>query len=103
MLRKPYVSDLVRNSSSIAAINDAFRHYMDDLQLWSFYETLPTTIGIIVDKQSATLACKHERVMLLNADHRGVCKFDSQSDPNYRTLRNALVSTLDTIISEGMA
>lgn len=96
------MGELVRNSGSIATINDGFRQYMDDLHLWSFYETLPTKIGIIVDKDSATLDYKYERIVLLNADHRGVCKFDSQSDPNYRTLRNALSSTLDTIVNEGM-
>jgi hypothetical protein len=96
------VSELVRNSSSISTINEAFRQYMGDLKLWSFYETLPTKIGIIVDKESATLGYKEERTALLNADHRGVCKFDSQSDPNYRTLRNALSTTVDTIVSESM-
>lgn len=96
------MSELVRGSGSIATINDAFRQYMKDLQLWSFYETLPTKIGIIVDKDSATLGYEKERIALLNADHRGVCKFDSQSDPNYRTLRNALSSTVDTIVGEGM-
>jgi hypothetical protein len=57
---------------------------------------------MIVDKDSAILDYKDERIVLLNADHRGVCKFDSQSDPNYRTLRNALLSTMDSIVNEGM-
>jgi hypothetical protein len=96
------MGELERNSSSISTINEAFRQYTKDLQLWSFYETLPTMIGIIVDKHSATLGCEGERTALLNADHRDVCKFDSQSDPNYRTLRNALSSTLDKVVSESM-
>lgn len=36
---------------------------------------------------------------LLNADHRGVCKFDQPTDPNYKTLRNAFITTVDSILS----
>jgi len=102
---KPFVTELDRNSESIASINDSFRHYAQDLQLWSFYETVPSnfvlTNVIIVDKASATLGYAKERVSLLNADHCTICKFDQQTDPNYRTLHNAFITTIDTIISEG--
>lgn len=103
--QKPYVTELDRNSGSIASINDSFRHFAEDLQLWSFYETLPSnlvvTSAIIVDKVSANLGYAKERTALLNADHRGVCKFDLPTDPNYKTLRNAFVTTVDSILSEG--
>ena len=102
--QKAFVSELDRNSASIDSNNDSFRHYAEDLQLWSFYETLASnlvlTSAIIVDKASATLGYAKERTSLLNADHRGVCKFDLPSDPNYKTLRNALITTIDTILSE---
>ncbi|KAL2020083.1 hypothetical protein VTK56DRAFT_8887 [Thermocarpiscus australiensis] len=39
--KKPFVTDLVPNSATLAAINDAFRHVAPELRLWSFYETLP--------------------------------------------------------------
>jgi hypothetical protein len=103
--RKPFVNDLHRNSGLITAVNDGFRHYSTDLQLWSFYETLKSSIGfsnaMVVDKSSATLGYAHERVALLNADHRGVCKFEKPDDPNYKTLRNALSTTIASITSEG--
>lgn len=41
-----------------------------------------------------------ERVQLLNADHRHVCKFKDPLDNNYVTLRNAFVSTIDQIEKE---
>ena len=104
--QKPYVNDLEPNSSSISSINDTFRHYAQDLQLWSFYETLPSglvlTNSMVVDKTSATLGYPNERSALLNANHRGVCKFDRPSDPNYKTIRNAFNTTVDGIIAEGM-
>lgn len=104
--QKPYVNELERSSGLISAINDTFRHYAHDLQLWSFYETLATNIllsnALVVDKSSAILGYAHERTALLNADHRGVCKFDQPSDPNYRTLRNALSGIVDVIITEGL-
>ncbi|OCK74785.1 hypothetical protein K432DRAFT_429827 [Lepidopterella palustris CBS 459.81] len=101
---KPFVTELERNSESIASINDSFRHFAEDLQLWSFYETFPSNLmltkAIIVDKASAILGYPNERSSLLNADHRGVCKFDQQTDRNYQTLRNAFITTIDTILSE---
>lgn len=43
---KQYVSDLQRNSSRIIDINDQFRLYADKIQIVSFFETQPTSIGI---------------------------------------------------------
>lgn len=104
--QKPYVNELEPNSALLSSINDSFRHYAQDLQLWSFYETvqssLPGSRAIIVDKVSATLGYSNERIALLNADHRGMCKFDQPSDSNYKTLRNAFSTTIDIITTEGM-
>ncbi|KAL9014036.1 MAG: hypothetical protein Q9173_001310 [Seirophora scorigena] len=98
---KDYVNDLIPNSGAIQAINDDFRHIFHDLQLWSFYETVKTNLGVsqglIVEKDSAAMGLPQERVQLLNADHRHVCKFKDASDNNYLSLRNAFVSTIDQI------
>src|SRR5271154_3567559 len=71
---KLFVSEIERNSTSIAAINETFRHHAGNLQLWSFYETMPSTIMLfstmVVDKDSATLGYEQERSALLNANHR---------------------------------
>ncbi|OBT40573.1 hypothetical protein VE00_08569 [Pseudogymnoascus sp. WSF 3629] len=102
---KPFVAELNRTSETIISINDSFRHFAEDLQLWSFYETTPSTIigvdTMIVDKSSATLGYAKEHSSLLNADHRGVCKFDLQTDPNYQTLRKSFITTIDSILLEG--
>jgi len=54
---KPFVGDLERNSHATQNINDEFPHLCQNLQLFSFYETLPTKYvgSIIVDKDLATL------------------------------------------------
>ncbi len=56
---KQYVADLARNSTAITVINDEFRHFADDLHIWSFYETLKTRIGtnsvLLVEKDSAII------------------------------------------------
>jgi len=57
---------------------------------------------IIVDKSSATLGYSNEKTALLNANHRNVVKFDLPSDSNYKTLRNAFSSVVDSIVSTGM-
>ena len=97
---RPFVADLHRNSIATQSINDEFPQHCQDLQLYSFYETLPTSYGIgkslVVDKDLATLGYANERTAYLNANHREVCKFAAQSNPNYQTVRNALASTIDS-------
>ena len=104
--QKAFVSELNRNSESISSTNDSFRHFADDVELWSFYETVPSSLvltsSIVVDKASATLGYSKEHISLLNTDHRGVCKFDLPSDSNYKTLRNAFITTIDTILSQSI-
>lgn len=103
--QKQYVNELEPTSGLLFRINDSFRHHSKSLQLWSFYETVQSSLivanALVVDKASATMGYADERIALLNADHRGVCKFDDPSDPNYKTLRNAFSTTVDSINSEG--
>ncbi|KAI2623191.1 hypothetical protein GGR54DRAFT_629765 [Hypoxylon sp. NC1633] len=98
---KPFVSDLIPESSALRDINDTFRHYASDLRLWSFYETLPAPPRvlnkIVVERHSATLGYPNEEVAAMNADHRQLCKFNSPADPNYRILRNALHTAVDIL------
>ncbi|KAL8940002.1 MAG: hypothetical protein Q9211_002481 [Gyalolechia sp. 1 TL-2023] len=103
---RPFVTDLHRNSLATQSINDEFPQYSQDLQLFSFYETLPTSYAIgkslIVDKDLATLGYINERTAYLNANHRDICKYADQSDPNYKTVRNALASTIDGFRARSM-
>jgi hypothetical protein len=95
---RPYVADIERNSGMTQSINEEFRHYSDGLEIWSLYETLKTNLGVtsalIVDKDSATLGYREEKSIPINASHREICKFDRPTDPNYLTIRNALVSCI---------
>ncbi|KAH6621487.1 hypothetical protein B0J18DRAFT_227999 [Chaetomium sp. MPI-SDFR-AT-0129] len=100
--KKPFVTDLMPNSAALTAINDTFRHLAPELRLWSFYETLPMRGAgamnrIVVDMVSATLGYHNEEIAAMDADHRQVCKFDTPADPNYRMLRNALLTAVDLI------
>jgi WD40 repeat protein len=94
---RPFVMDLHRNSLSTQSINEEFPRVCQELQLFSFYETLQTNIlkSLIVDKDLAILGYENERTAYLNADHRGVCKYATKRDPNYQTVRNALATVLD--------
>ncbi|KGO37644.1 hypothetical protein PEX1_105150 [Penicillium expansum] len=98
---RPFITDLQRNSSAIQSINDEFPHHCHDMQLCSFYETLPTSFGVkkslVVDKDLAILGYANERREYIHANHRGICKYASQDDTNYRTVRNALASGLDIL------
>lgn len=96
---RPFVEDLHRNSIATQSINDEFPQYCQHLQLYSFYETLPTSLvvgkSLVVDKDSATLGYANERTAYINANHREICKFHNQGDPNYQAIRNAMASAID--------
>lgn len=100
-----YVADLERGSGAIQSINDEFRKYSADLDLWSFYETQKLKRGVfgalVVDPDSATLGYREEKQMPMNADHRSICKFETPTDRNYVILRNALAFTVNNISKMG--
>jgi pimeloyl-ACP methyl ester carboxylesterase len=101
---KAYVDDLKDDSIMLQLINDGFRHVSGNLQLRSFYEAVETQIGptssLIVSRESAVLGYPNEHSALINANHRGICKFHSPSDPNYLTIRNALASITKDIVGD---
>ncbi|PMD37923.1 WD40 repeat-like protein, partial [Hyaloscypha variabilis F] len=101
---KAYIDDLKDDSIMLQLINDGFRHVSGNLQLRSFYEGMETQIGptssLIVSRESAVLGYPNEHSALINANHRGICKFHSPSDPNYVTVRNALASIIKDIMSD---
>jgi WD40 repeat protein/pimeloyl-ACP methyl ester carboxylesterase len=99
---RQYVTDLGRNSLSLQIINDEFKKYANDVELWSFYETVKTRLGlksaIIVERDSAVLGYGSERSQPLNADHRSVCKFESPEESDFVTVRNALVTAVEDVL-----
>ncbi|KAH6855886.1 WD40-repeat-containing domain protein [Chaetomium sp. MPI-CAGE-AT-0009] len=103
---RQYVADIARNSAAIAAINNEFQIFADDLHIWSFYETVKTRVGInsalIVEKDSAVIGHKNEIVNPTNADHRNICKFDSPTNPNYLFLRNSLVKAVEYVLRNAL-
>jgi pimeloyl-ACP methyl ester carboxylesterase len=98
---KAFVADLHKQSGFLQSINDGFRHCVEGIQLFSFYETRPTNLVVgnemIVQQDSATLGYPQERTALLNADHRGMTKFDSAEDPNFITVREAFLAVTESI------
>ena len=96
-----FITDLNRSSMALEEINEQFRHIAPRLSIWSFYETLPTSIGltkmIVLEKESAVLGYPREISRPLYADHHGVCKFSSPEDANYVSVRNALGSLVEEI------
>ncbi|KAH8202615.1 hypothetical protein TruAng_003216 [Truncatella angustata] len=106
---KQYVTELGKHGSFIPTLNEQFRHIAERLQIFSFYETVQTSLGlssaIIVDEDTAKLGYPGEISRSLNADHHGVCKFESVNDVNYRAVLGVLKSTVSsfTKISEHSA
>ena len=69
------------------------------LQLFSFFETLPTNYGfgrgLVIDKNSVVLHHANERKAYIQANHREICKYSDKNDSNYLTVRNVLASVVD--------
>ena len=101
---KQYISDLTKNSFTLQKLNEQFRHIAPRLDIVSLYETQRTSIGLqkarimIVEKDSSLLGYPGEISKALDADHHGVCKYDSPRDPNYITVRNVLSSIITRIL-----
>lgn len=97
---KEYIAELARKSPTIDDLHESFRYHISNLQVFSFYETLSTTIGplstMIVDKSSGILGYPGETLQPLNANHHDVCKFNSPQDPNYRSIIGALRSVVSS-------
>ncbi|KAI2467412.1 hypothetical protein F4781DRAFT_311348 [Annulohypoxylon bovei var. microspora] len=91
---KNFISDLYKSSPAIEELNEQFRHLAPKLSIWSFYETLATSIGpkkiMVVEKESSVLGYPAEISKPLQADHHDVCKYSSPTDPNYINVKNAI-------------
>ncbi|KUI52743.1 Vegetative incompatibility protein HET-E-1 [Cytospora mali] len=106
---KQYVAELARNSLTIQKLNEQFRHVAPRLDIISFYETLPTSIGLrsirvmVVEKDSSVLGYPGEVSKALVADHHGICKYEGPQDPNYISVRNVLKSLVTKVIAKESA
>lgn len=98
---KDYVNELTKKSPTIDELNEQFRHHAAKLQIFSFYETLTTTVGpiktLILEKHSSVLGYQHETPQPLVANHHDVCKFSSPEDPNYQSVKGALRSIVNAV------
>lgn len=98
---KDYVNELTKKSPTIDELNEQFRHHASKLQIFSFYETLTTTVGplktLILEKHSSVLGYQHETPQPLVANHHDVCKFSSPEDPNYQSVKGAIRSIVNKV------
>lgn len=91
---RQYISELSINSPTLQEINEQFRNLAPNVSIVSFFETLKTAIGpsqvMVLQKDSSILGYPGEISKPLDADHHDVCKYTSQQDPNYISVRNIL-------------
>ncbi|KAK4169568.1 hypothetical protein QBC43DRAFT_354843 [Cladorrhinum sp. PSN259] len=93
-LLKAYVAALEQESPVIQDINKAFSQQCENLELVSFYETMPVKFGVksvmIVEKESAVLGYSNEWSAPMKGNHNTICKYESARDPKFVTLRDTL-------------
>ncbi|SLM40026.1 WD40/YVTN repeat-like-containing domain, partial [Lasallia pustulata] len=85
---------------SDALVGD-FRHQLEDYHVLSFFATLPLgSLGLIVDQKSATLGLAGLRATQLgmDADHTGVCKFESAEGDDYEQVSFNLVRLVKSAV-----
>ena len=91
---KQYISKLAINSPTLQEVNEQFRNLAPNISIASFFETLKTTIDpsqvMVLQKDSSILGYPGEISKPLDADHHDVCKYTSEQDPNYISIRNIL-------------
>ncbi|KAK3934344.1 hypothetical protein QBC46DRAFT_427728 [Diplogelasinospora grovesii] len=101
---KNFISELNKSSTAIEELNEQFRHIAPRLSIWSFYETMATSIGpkkiMVLEKDSSVLGYPTEISRPLQADHHDVCKYSSPVDSNYLSVRNAIKSLVSTFRSK---
>jgi hypothetical protein len=59
-------------------------------------------VQMVLEKDSSVLGYPGEISKPLDADHHGVCKFESPEDPAYITVRNVLKSLVGKAEPQGM-
>jgi WD40 repeat protein len=95
---RPFVEDLFPQSPLIQTLSEDFPRVSGGIQLFSFYETRPMTVGVnkmlIVEKSSAVMNLANERRTFLDADHRNVAMYSTPDDPSYVSVRNALATVI---------
>ncbi|SLM39563.1 WD40/YVTN repeat-like-containing domain, partial [Lasallia pustulata] len=104
VLRNPsstFMEALKKDSLFSDALVEDFRHQLEDYHVLSFFETLPIgRLGLIVDQKSATLglAGLRERQIPMDADHTGVCKFESAEGDDYEQVSFNLVRLVKSAV-----
>ncbi|KAI1741935.1 hypothetical protein F4680DRAFT_446481 [Xylaria scruposa] len=103
---KDYVMELARKSPTIDELNESFRHHASKLHIFSFYETLSTSIGplstMVLEKDTAVLGYPRETPQPLSANHHDVCKFQSREDANYLSVLGALRSVVEPDLPDSL-
>ncbi len=58
---------------------------------------------MVLNKESSILGYPEEISKSLNADHHGVCKYNSREDPNYISVKDALRTLVKGLQSKGVS
>ncbi|KAL2022188.1 hypothetical protein VTK56DRAFT_6017 [Thermocarpiscus australiensis] len=99
-----FISEISAGSQALQKLNEQFRHIAPNLDIVSFYETRPTPLALfkkpqimVLEKDSSVLGYPGEISKPLDADHHGVCKYASPSDPRYISVRNVLKTLIGKV------
>ncbi|KAI1322516.1 NACHT and WD domain protein [Xylariaceae sp. FL0255] len=96
-----YNANFLRSGNVSTSILDFAKALLFDLKYAKDEAVNDLGMGnMVLEKDSSVLGYPGEISKALDADHHGVCKFESPRDPNYVTVRNVLKSLMSKIISK---
>ncbi|KAI9376511.1 hypothetical protein BJX61DRAFT_538748 [Aspergillus egyptiacus] len=101
-LRSPsntFINALKEDDLYANELSENFQQLLEDYKYINFYETLPLrSLGLIVEKKSATLGLPDSREMTVAVagDHESICRFASEEDENYKHI-SALITRFAAI------
>ncbi|RFU35461.1 hypothetical protein B7463_g884, partial [Scytalidium lignicola] len=92
--KKEYVNELVPNSRTLEDDSLQFEKVSSGIDIISFYETVPSSVWplkrMVTKKDSSILGLRNEIRIPMDTNHREICKFRSEKDDKYLSVRNVL-------------
>ncbi|KAF2679561.1 hypothetical protein K458DRAFT_422121 [Lentithecium fluviatile CBS 122367] len=97
-----FMEALSKNSLCSEATRTDFNDIVENIRLISYFETLPTSGTMVVDKEDAVCGLPREKELklLLNANHSEVCKFLDPEGKDYVGVSEQIDALVEDVLKD---
>ncbi|KAI0880981.1 uncharacterized protein GGS22DRAFT_173908 [Annulohypoxylon maeteangense] len=85
------VKHLEKQSLSLQSRLQPFKALSDNISIVSYYEEIPNSMSSIVVPKPSTRLLYGDKVDIIHASHRNMCKFSSRDNPDYKKVSHELM------------